>query len=420
MPKIKDEKRYKLSDLAREVEATRSSKLGEPAAFDWFLFQNVLSVLESCLEFDPEIPQVDRSKLIKDAVLDAANIGTVDDKSLMRSLWQFENKYTNTPLQDYILATSISYAYFPQLTHLNVDGSTITFSRHLPKHFNRSNILDDLDRVAAMEDLDRMASVRIRVKARTHNAAMDRALNSLDFIRSLWNYGIHWRTRMRHQGGLQEPKPINHVVAGPVHTLHLPNGSLATERFWYEPQYLQQKKLYSLKSRWSDAHKSEREARARLKKLVYAQDVKELFVRYVRALDNVDHEVAFNKLWAVFETLADSIGKYEEVIKRCLFVVKVEERDFLRLILEHLRDVRNGSVHYAKTRDPMMTYIYQLKWFVEQLFSFHLSHGTMFKSIEKAGKFLALPTIVEDIEGQIAYHEEQLANYRKALRYQTR
>jgi hypothetical protein len=413
MPRIRDEKRYKLPELAREIEEARNNHAGQPVSFEAFRIENVQSVLESGIDFHPEIPDADRRNLIWKAILNAATNGVVDSSSLMSHLTQAEDNYLRSPLQDYVLATSLTINYFPQLTRLKVDDTIITFSRRLPTHFKRQAIQDSLDHVTVIERPDRLTSVRIRVKARTDAAAVNQALDHLDFFRGIWNYGINWRTRMRYLGGLHEPEPINHILLGPVHTLHSPDGSLLTESFWYQSQYLQYGEVYDLGAHWTDTRKWHRIVHQKLKRISYKKDLRNMLIHYTRALDNIDHEVAFNKLWAVLEHLTNSPGKYEDLIKRTLFLTNNNERDYVRLILEHLREVRNGSVHDDKVRDTMMTYLYQLKWFIERLLNFHLYHGPTFHSIADAGTFLALPV-------DMGLLKERISDYRKALRFQTR
>jgi hypothetical protein len=205
--------------------------------------------------------------------------------------------------------------------------------------------------------------------------------------------------------------PVNRILLGPVHSLHHPNGSLATETFWYQPRHQQFDKLYDLAVKWAQIGEWEYKVRRRLERIQYRDELQDLFIRYTRALDVSDYDVSFNKLWGVLEHLVSAVGNYSDLINRVLFLYDASEREYVRLLLEHLRDVRNGLVHMDEARGAMETYLYQLKWFVEALVRFHLSRSSEFSSLSTAGQFLDLPTNTEILKARIE-------TLRKALRFQ--
>jgi hypothetical protein len=407
---VRIHKKYDLGELARRIQAARTSAPGSPLKFKSFDIHNIESVLETCVDFPATIPEPDRESLVRQGVARAAESAQIDAAILEQCLREAEREYLRQPLQTYVIASSLTLSYFETLRDIKINGVSLRFSRTLPARFERQAIREELNREITIEQPDQLTTLRTRVRARTEAGAVNLAIDTADFLRGLWNFWVNYRTNLRIQFG--SPQPINQILWGPVHTLHTPEGALASETFWAEPKHQQSEKTYSASSHWAEMRKWEKWARRRIEGLQYADEMRLLVARYSRALDLADYDAAFNKLWAVFEHLAGAIGNYDGLIKRTLFLYTEQLQDFNRLILEHLRDVRNGLVHLDRARRAMDTYIYQLKRFVEVLMQFHLSSGKVFSSISTAGQFLDLPQ-------NTAILEARITELRMALRFRT-
>jgi hypothetical protein len=63
-------KRYKdsINELTDRLEKARVSKPGQPASFEGFVFDQVISVLESAIDFRAEIPETDRRGILFEAI----------------------------------------------------------------------------------------------------------------------------------------------------------------------------------------------------------------------------------------------------------------------------------------------------------------------------------------------------------------
>ena len=82
-------------------------------------------------------------------------------------------------------------------------------------------------------------------------------------------------------------------------------------------------------------------------------------------------------------------SSHADVVSRTLFLYK--DREFHKLILEHLRSYRNKTVHTGDSiSEGMETLLYQLKGYVEMLLSFHLFNNLKFKDISESSQFLSL------------------------------
>jgi len=409
MAKVRD-KKYDLREIARRIEEVKKNEAGQPAAFEGFAIHEIYSILDSAVEFHPEIPDADKQRLIRKGVHTSAANSEINAENLLTQINQAEREYLSVRPSNFVLATSISVAFFAELKKAGVNGSAITFSRQLPANFKRTEIQEDIEKVIEIKNAHRFTQVRVSVKARTNASAVNDAMFNLDYLRGLWNFLVNQRTRVQFLIGQQKPRPINQIVLGPIHTLHLPKGMLATEEFWYQSQDLQYDRLYRISLIWPDVRNREAKIRRKLNRISYSKEIVRWFVRYVRALDSTDADVSFNRLWAVLEQLSQSPGKYEQLIRRVLFLVDKDERDYCLLVLGHLRDVRNGLVHDDRSRSEMRTYVFQLKWFIEQIFRYHISMGDSFESLSESCDFLDLPYGVNVLQ-------EKVALYQKALRF---
>lgn len=401
MPQVRDKRRYNLAEIARRIEALRISPIGEPASFQGFEIEYAESILESGLEFHEDVAIPDIRRLIRRAISNAATNGAVTEETLTKALHQVEVDYLKQPPTNYILITSINLSKELVPTRRNIGSTTIVFSRKLPKQFNRAAIQEDVDRFIQKEKFNRLINVRVSVQARTSNDAINRALDSLDFVRGIWNFAINNQTRMRHTIGFQKHTPFNNIIIGPFHTLHSATGTPMEDTYWYEMNFPRDFKLYDLSKHWNNISEWEVFIRRKLQKISYANELRDIFIRYTRSLDNSSYDIAFTKLWAVLEGLTNAPGQYQVLIRRCLFLEIDEDKSYTQLILEHLRDLRNGLIHDDRSRNKMLTHVYQLKSFIEALINFHLFQGAHFKTFTEACEFLDLPTDVNTLKDRL-------------------
>ncbi|HEU4454161.1 MAG TPA: hypothetical protein VFR81_13920, partial [Longimicrobium sp.] len=61
-------KKYDLGELARRIATARKNAPGEAVSFDALQIENIESVLGTCVEFRPDIPEADRRALVAEAV----------------------------------------------------------------------------------------------------------------------------------------------------------------------------------------------------------------------------------------------------------------------------------------------------------------------------------------------------------------
>lgn len=179
-------------------------------------------------------------------------------------------------------------------------------------------------------------------------------------------------------------------MLGPIHTLHYLNGKLATTDHWYEILFSEEVKAVDITKNFNVLKNEEKKARLRLKRIPYKDELKKAFLRYNNALDIIDFSNSIVNLWSILEYLTYTTEKsYSQTISRTCFLYK--EFRLVQHFLEAFRDSRNKIVHFSERDDRGEILVYQLKYIVENLISFHLFNTFKFSSREELGNFLDLP-----------------------------
>jgi len=371
------------------------------------LYEDCISVLLSSIEFSEKLTEIDKIRIVHSALHSATKINNLTPKLILREITKAEKSFITQKPKSYALISTISIEHFAGLTKTAISGCTICFFKYLPKKYDQSKFIK-----IACHDFPRglpknYAYAKINVEARSEDEAVERALESLDLIRGIWNYFYNKGSYSFSPRGLM--KPVNEILLGPLHTLHYPNGNPASDRYWYEPEYREPIDTKNISSEWMQLKKYEKNIRNRLNNSNYRQFMEQSFVRYVRALDEFRLDNAFLKLWSLIEFLTDTVGgKYDQTIKRVLFLCK--DRPFHQQVLKHLREYRNRSIHFDYTSLDIRKYIFQLKRYVEGLLGYHLQNIFKAPHLQDAASILDLPTNIDDLKHKICC-------FRKALRF---
>jgi hypothetical protein len=379
------EDKYNPAELAGRLQKARRSTT-EPIAFSAFDLTELEAVLRGVVRFDREIPDADKGEVIGSAVQNAAQSPTITAEILVRALTTSEQMYLRRRPQLHVVVFPVSLPHNFGRALRRWRRVRIILAPSLPPAFDRSNVQDRTSRFTAI-DTRRHSYGRVSVHARTPAAAVQLGLEAADAVRGCWNFTLNRAALSRHSW--PNRKPVNKVRFGPVYTVHNRSGTLATSTVWFDQPHYQHDRIENLASRRPRLEQAERWMRRRLAAISYGRDLEGLLVRYVRALDTLDYELAFSKLWSVLEHLTGTVGAdYNTLIRRCAFLYS--DRAYARQNLENLRGVRNGFIHHDRVPGAMEAYVFQLKRFVEDVLLFHLRQGGRFQALGSAAEFLQL------------------------------
>jgi hypothetical protein len=351
-------------------------------------YHDMVALLDTYESFDSDVSDIQRSRIVRAAIQSAAQTGDVTAEALIRELSRQKTLYAKKSKSDFVLVTSLSVKRPRELHRLAFDGARFVFSDTLPENFSRTPMKLPEPWAPPIGLPAEFTKVRVAVKARSEFDACTMAVNSLDFLRGMWNFAINRGISWRWSSG--PVKPINSVCLGPVHTLHRPTGEPVTDAYWYEPTYpptLEATKLAD----WPVLGQEVTDIRKAIRRHPYHGFIREALIRYARSLDGIDHESSFLKFWSLLEwlTAISSDQNYGEVIKRILFLF--DDKDYHRKILEHLRLRRNRSVHGGQTVSSALGLIFQINAYVDAMIIAHIKSRGQFRTPQEFGQMLSSP-----------------------------
>jgi hypothetical protein len=217
-------------------------------------------------------------------------------------------------------------------------------------------------------------------------------------------------------------RPVNRVILGPVHSLHHPDGSLASEDDWYEHDYVEPIPRDMSHQRWKRAEYEDGEIQKMLAASAYRTEIEGFLRRYTRALDTREWESAFVRLWGLLEEMTGTrdTDSHDVTVRRAVFHYHAQDRDLHEQVLTHLKNYRHGTVHAGEASELIETYLYQLKRYVEGLIEFHLkSHPASnpgFGSFDEAVRFLSQPPDPAAAEKKIVKLDGEVRNKQLQIR----
>lgn len=394
-------------EITRKLEEIKHTH-PDGMAFKGIEFADYEVILLSHLELNPAIPEVEKRRMLRDALFTCGPKGTITADALLQYICRLEHEYLRQPEQRFVLHTYLSIEREQFAANLQVNGSRIKLDPSPRNEFSLRSIAllkEAKERLWAEPPSD-YSACRVFTSAKSAHAAGDNALDALDLIRGIWNLRLNGNSWLRFSSGKR--KPVNPIVLGPIHTLHKPSGELAADVWWYEPHYCGPIKPHRLKKGDIDGLLLfTKKAKARLKAIPYREELEAWFVRYARALDEHDWTNSFVRLWSLLEAVTFTDGASYDVTKRRAAIIW-SEGEYHRRVLEHLRKFRNAVVHSAADSEYVETLLYQLKRYVDALLRFHLNAGPTFNSKDEVVEFLDLPPSIDVLSQQIRLRNKAL------------
>jgi hypothetical protein len=184
--------------------------------------------------------------------------------------------------------------------------------------------------------------------------------------------------------------------------LHRPDGSDAGDGlYWFDPDYSEDQNLFEWTDRWGRIENNRRALMRRIAALAYRQDIEELLIRYVVALDQPDPNKAFLQMWGILEKITDTVGaNYDETIKRSIWAYNNDDRPLTKDLLETLRFHRNRYVHAGREGQEADQVTYLVKSVVDPHLVRLILNPFKVRSLEEYGQFLSLPVDEGALEEQ--------------------
>jgi hypothetical protein len=275
-------------EVASRIEESRRSSKGETVNFGAQFSRHVI-LLHSMLNFPDAIPEVEARGIARCAAFQAAHGGPITAKTLLAEANKLTDEYTGRPLERYVLVTALTYQPSSPMKGIRMGDTVILFERTLHSRFQaaRMKLASEARLSLSIPATTTVpaASARVHVWARTSNEAADKAIDAVDLVRGIWNWSLNRQRPMRWSTGKRSP--VNRLLLGPIHTLHRMSGALATQSWWYEPEWYVDpfgggvfpeediEQMYAFFGK----------TRRRLARCSYRDAIEQAILRYTRALD---------------------------------------------------------------------------------------------------------------------------------------
>lgn len=375
----KKNKSFKPDVLLERIDESKTVKNGR-VSYSLFDYQEALAALVSMIKF-PSNHDYFKQDVVADAINKVALLGDLDKGKVIDEINEIVRNKSSTVEEKFHFLTCISIDQ-SMVSEMEIEDVKIKiFKDNFPEEYVQS--AEKINKHKIEKNPDNYLKVIIFVKAKSYKEAIHKSLRSVDLIRSIWC--LFGNSEMEVFG--DQWKPINKVRLGSFHTIHKPDGSLASEQFSYDPSFTEnpifiRKDSSNFKELCGNALK-------KLEAIPYRSKLKEALLRYVRALDERDQNVALIKLWGALESIAaPGESNCDSVTRRCAFLF--EENQYHKQILEHLREYRNSNVHSGELTDQAKMYCFQLQYYFHNLLVFHLKNAGEFNSLDEANSFLDL------------------------------
>ena len=368
----------------------------------------VAEVLSTFIEFSDEIAAIEYIGIITKALSSMCSKPLNDDE-VIKAISAVERTYLQREVNEYTVITSISISKMNAPIKWKTNRCVITLNSKIPK--NTQTIRDDLLKEKCLPSYlspHHYANISVKVQARSAFKAAEIAFEELSFIRGMLNLYLN-PSMFLDDPPAGTKRPYNEITLGPTHTIHKKDGNLATETFWCEFDYIERDAYDAGNTNFGKAIEFSRKIIKRCKKSKYEAKIKEGISRYCNALDSLDAQVSFQKLWSVAEFLTDSSMQNNEIaIKRIASLYK--EKDYTAAVLNHIRVTRNRCIHAGFNPENMYSIMNRLRAIIEDLIIFIIRNITIFKKYDDIIYFFEAAHLpVNEIERRLYITKKVLA-----------
>lgn len=397
--KWKANKNFKPEIIIEKLKGVSSINDDGNISYSGFEYFEYIPILFTMIDFSLKFTSEQNEELLKEAVSKSIKMKNITKDNLMSNLNELSKEKIAKKELEFHLLTSLSIDYNLVDKSIKIGKSNFIFQKDnfSDKFITREILCSNQKNKLPSEHTPRSyTKVIITTKDKSEYSAAKQCLDDLDLLRSIWSLFANKESEYSIIGGIHR-EPINRVRLGGVHTLHQYNGEIFESAIWYEPNF-SLTKIFSKDEEYRQNFINNTEwAIEQLKKCKYSRKLENALLRYIRAFDEPDSNVALLYMWGALE----SITAYEEnsksnLPKRCSYLFK--DYEYHRQVLEHLREYRNQSVHSGDTHNNAKIYCYQLQFYFRKIMFFHLHNIDDFDSLEKANSFLDLPTDVKNLQ----------------------
>jgi hypothetical protein len=379
----------------------KDARNSDGRSFDAGEYEFWLPVLSSAVRASREAEPL-KATCIRASLSDASLKLNDPDTFIIRCNQEFE-KLSKRPLSKFVLYTTITYSGPKLIDWIGDDHARIywqpslrgTFMRKAKKAQKAQEFHRKANKVAAEDDA--LTPLLVHISAYDPFDAFERSNDYVDRFRGMLNLLINSGGSVNPFGRLAPPHAVNKFRRGPFHSIHRPDGSLATETFWYEPRWAHNASSVKFKDP-PDYRRSLQRWWRKLQENPMREFISDVLLRYCRALDLHEADASLLGMWQVLEKVTGT-DKYDLLIDRLVRLFR--EHEDAREIANHVRLRRNQTVHSAHniSREANAILI-QTETLASQAIFFYIKNAARFENQKEIFDFLDLPLDHQKLQRQ--------------------
>lgn len=361
------------------------------------------SIIATALDFHKDVLYKDAEKLVLDT-LNNIDRNRINKQNFLEQINELELGFLRQPKTEYHVVTGISIRNKCRIEPIAHENVEIRFYNKEPSKYKRGEFLGDIVQVLHSPELPNdYKAIVLKINARSEYEAGVHALETLDFVLSTWNFVLNHSHGKMQFFQANKPSPINKIVKGPIHTIHLPSGELTEGRiYYYEPDYYGPVECYDITQSIRNMKKFEWMVKNIVKKHnKWGNKVRNSLIRYTRALEKRDHASSFLEMWSILELLAltSSNETHREIVQRVSNIYA--DSPIHKTFINFIREIRNSLVHQSEFNFHRTNLLYEIKDFVEGLILYHFAAMKIFENYGEAIQFIDLPNDEREIKKRI-------------------
>lgn len=382
-----NKKRFNPKIILEAINKERTVSQDGKISFN-FLVEEHFATLQSMLIFPKIEEHIDIPLLIWRSL---ANTSEITPELFLESINKNLSLLLDKRVEKFNILTSISISTRILPPSIQLNGVVIKFYRHrFPKKYKSRETIIEKHRLPVSDINNNHCKVVLTTEAKSASSATAKSLYTLDIIRALWCLMSNPAMQMGGKSWL----PINVIRLGAIQTAHKKNGNPASHTVWFTPKH-DETEAYLFKNH-QEVNKLLKWQLQQLAKIKYKSALTNSLVRYVRAFDEGDQDLALVRLWGAIEALASpEIAQYDNIVKRCSFLF--QNTTYHAQVLEHLREYRNNLIHSGHNNTNAKIHCFQLQQYFSALIDFHFNNAKNFESLASANEFLDLPPNLEEL-----------------------
>lgn len=372
------------------LNSARTQKKGK-VSYRAFEYEDLAVILLSCLDVPKGVNPEQARQFLGTALGKTIPNGRLSTQQILHDTNAAMSAYFGQQPTDYCLVSSLSYTGDPPQRWTSAGRCRVYLKINAQKFCGvdgRPRLTKKLPGLEVPEQRRSYPYVVVRTSGRSPHDAFTDGMAALDQVRGLLNLSLNSGQRFRLSFGARQP--VNALRLGKMHSLHNLDGSLAIDRFWYEPEFIEPINLADLSRHQKKLSRFMREVQRNLRGSKLAPYALDGLVRYTRALDRRDWSASFQELWMTLEFLTNTMrSSYDVTIRRAAALFS--DYEFTLEMTKHLRGRRNEIVHGVAEHPEIEILLFQLKRIVEHHLLFYIRNPCGLHSREEVGQLLDLP-----------------------------